>query len=124
MTILDWLKATSRYTFEDTIFQKIAIDREISVTEDVTTLTVEQKELLTADIIFTAVVLSPSSTALQLKSHGGAQYQRGSETISKEKRFIDMNLMKSIYKKYDDPRYYQLSETSALIQIIPIEDVL
>jgi len=123
MTILEWLKASSRYTFEDTIFQKIALDREIGVDENATTLTVEQKELLTADIIFTAIMLSPSSTALQLKSHGGFQVQVGSESFSNEKRISDMNFMKSVYKKYNDPKF-DLFNTTQPIQILPIEDIL
>ena len=80
MTVLDWLKGITRYNFEDTTFQTIALGRSVGIDDDISNLNAENKELLTADIIFTAVVLSPSSTSSSSISHGGFQMSKGSET--------------------------------------------
>ena len=125
MTILEWMGAATRYTFDETIFQKIAVDREISVTQDATTLTFEQKELLTADLIFTAVVLSPSSTSSESMLHNNFQHSYGSESISNEKRNSDIKWMKYIYQKYNDPKFDYLNSISTnKIRIISIQDVI
>jgi hypothetical protein len=66
MTVLEWLKASTRYSFEEQNFIKIALDRECNPDDDVydeSVVTKRQRELMTADIIFTAVLLSPSNTA-------------------------------------------------------------
>lgn len=125
MTILEWLKASTRYTFEDTTFQAIAIDREINDTaQDVTTLSIRDKELLTADIIFVAIVLSPSNTASKTSSHNNFELQVGSEISSTEKRNFDISMMTSIYKKYEDPKYDLVNGSKQTIKIIPIEDII
>ena len=82
MNVLEWLKASSRYSIEDRSMKKIANDREIGVDEDATTLTIEQRELLVADILFVALILSPSSL---LHFHNGFQRVIGSETTRNEK---------------------------------------
>ena len=120
MTILEWMKVSTRYNFEDTTYEKIGIDREISVANDAMTLTVENKELLTADIIFTAVILSPSSTASMSVSHNNFQKTIGSE--SDTYRAQKIAYMKAIYKKYGDSRYDLLNDVVQPIRFIKITD--
>ena len=122
MTVLEWLKSKSRYSFEETIYQGIAIDREINGTADVTTLSVRDKELSMADIIFTATILSPSSTSSQSVSHNNFQKTIGGETdIYQSKK---LSWAKAIYLKYDDPRYDEISAIVQPIKQLPIEDII
>lgn len=122
MTVLEWLKASTRYTFEDATFVKIALDREITVTDDVTTLSVRDKELLTADMIFSAVMFSPSSTSSQSYQHNGFVRNIGSETDIYQSQKI--NYAKSIYKNYGDPKYDALESLNPKIKTISITDVI
>ena len=120
MTILEWMKVTTRFNFEDTTYEKIGNDREISVADNAMTLTVENKELLTADIIFTAVMLSPSSTASMSVSHNNFQKTIGSE--SDAYRAQKIAYMKAIYQKYGDPNYDLLNSVVQPIRFIKITD--
>jgi len=124
MTILEWMKASTRYGIEDITFKKIAFDREITDADldDASTLTVQQKELLQADIIFTAILLSPSNTSSISASHNGYQKTVGAEydTYRNEKLAFAMY----IYKKYNDPKYDLINTAGQKIKLIPIEDVI
>lgn len=124
MTVLEWLKASTRYTFDEQTFIKIALDRECSPDADVYSgeVTKRQRELMTADIIFTAVLLSPSNTASLSQSHNGYQ-----KTIGQEQDFYQDEKIKyaiSIYRIYDDKRGDILeAATRKKIKFIPIVDV-
>lgn len=126
MTVLEWLKASTRYSFEEQNFIKIALDRGCDPTDDVyneSVVTKRQRELMTADIIFTAVLLSPSNTASLSQSHNGYQ-----KTIGQEQDFYQDDKIKyaiRIYKKYDDDRGDMLEELANAhkIKFIPIVDV-
>lgn len=127
MTVLEWLKASTRYSFEEQNFVKIALDRGCSPTDDVyddESVTKRQRELMTADIIFTAVLLSPSNTASLSQSHNGYQ-----KSIGQEQDFYQDDKIKyaiRIYKKYEDDRGDMLEELSNAkkIRIVPIVDVV
>lgn len=126
MTVLEWLKASTRYSFEEQNFIKIALDRGCDPTDDVyneSVVTKRQRELMTADIIFIAVLLSPSNTASLSQSHNGYQ-----KTIGQEQDFYQDDKIKyaiRIYKKYDDDRGDMLEElvNAHKIKFIPIVDV-
>lgn len=124
MTVFEWLKASTRYTFEDETFKKIALDRECNLEDDVygESVSKRQRELMTADIIFTAVLLSPSNTASLSQSHNGFQ-----KTIGQEQDFYQDEKIKyaiSIYRLYDDERGDILeAATRKKISFIPIVDV-
>lgn len=127
MTVLEWLKASTRYSFEEQNFVKIALDRGCSPTDDVydeESVTKRQRELMTADIIFTAVLLSPSNTASLSQSHNGYQ-----KSIGQEQDFYQDDKIKyaiRIYKKYEDDRGDMLEELSNAkkIRFVPIVDVV
>ena len=124
MTVLEWLRASTRYTFEDETFKKIALDRECNLEDDVygESVTKRQRELMTADIIFTAVLLSPSNTASLSQSHNGYQ-----KTIGQEQDFYQDEKIKyaiQIYRTYEDERAGILENVKRKIKFIPIEDVV
>ena len=122
MTVLEWLKASTTYTrFDEQNFVKIALDRECDPDEDVYTVTKRQRELMTADIIFTAVLLSPSNTASLSQSHNGYQ-----KTIGQEQDFYQDEKIKyaiRIYNIYEDERAEILESVKRKIKLIPIQDV-
>ena len=123
MTVLEWLKAATRYTFDDETFIKIAYDRECDPDSDVygESVTKRQCDLMTADIIFTAVLLSPSSTSSYQKSHNGYQETIGAETDYYQNDKIKYAIQ--IYAQYDDEKGEVLDSVKKKIKFIPIVDV-
>lgn len=124
MKVLEWLKAATRYTFDDDTFIKIANDRGIKdpANTDVDSIDVKERELMTADIIFTAVLLSPSSTSSLSQRHGGYEQTIGSETDYYQDHKIKYAI--KIYNNYGDSRGELLESTRKKIKFIKIEDVI
>ncbi len=124
MTVLEWLQSSTTYTrFDEKNFVKIALDRGCDPNEDAygSGVTKRQKELMTADVIFTAVLLSPSNTSSLQQSHNGFQ-----KTVGSEQDFYQDEKIKyaiKIYKQYDDERAEILESVRRKIKCIPIEDV-
>lgn len=124
MTVLEWLMKKTRYSFSEGNLEVIALDRGVSPEDDVYDDNVVDKrlrELMEADIIFTAVLLSPSNTASLSQSHNGYQ-----KTIGQEQDFHQDEKIKyalGIYKKYDDERAEILENVRRKIRFIAIEDV-
>ena len=123
MTVLEWLGKRTRYSFDEGNFEDIALDRGVDPSEDVYGDKVDQRlrELMEADIIFTAVLLSPSNTASLSQSHNGYQ-----KTIGQEQDFYQNDKIKyaiGIYQKYGDSKADILMNMQKKIRFIPIEDV-
>lgn len=127
MTVLEWLDSSNMYSsFETKHYIKIARDRGVDPNADVcdeTQVSKEQRELMDADIIWTAVLKRPSNTASLSQSHNGYQ-----KTIGSEQDFYQDDKIKyalRIYKRYNDERGNDLEELSNAkkIKLIPIEDV-
>ena len=128
MTVLEWLEASTMYSsFTEKNFVKIALDRGINPQDDAydeTSVTKRDRDLMTADLIFMAVLLRPSNTASLQQSHNGYQ-----KTIGSEQDFYQDEKIKyaiRIYKNYNDPKGDELEEylNSRRIKFVPIEDVL
>lgn len=124
MTVLEWLEASTTYSrFDEKNFVKIALDRGCDPNEDAygANVTLRQRELMTADIIFAAVLLSPSNTSSLQQSHNGYQ-----KTIGSEQDFYQDEKIKyaiKIYNKYDDERADMLESARRKIKFLSIEDV-
>lgn len=127
MTVLEWLESSTMYSsFTTKNFIKIALDRGINPEDDAydeTSVTKKERDLMTADLIFMAVLLRPSNTASLQQSHNGYQ-----KTIGSEQDFYQDEKIKyaiRIYQNYDDPKGEELEEylKSRRIKFIPIEDV-
>jgi hypothetical protein len=103
------------------------LDRGVDPDADVydeTQVTKKQRELMDADIIWTAVLKRPSNTASLSQSHNGYQKTIGSEQDFYQDDKIQYALR--IYKRYDDERGQDLEALSEKnkIKVVPIEDVL
>ena len=124
MTVLEWLEASTTYSrFDTQNLVKIALDRDCNPDDDAygENVTKRQRELMTADIIFTAVLLSPSNTSSLQQSHNGYQ-----KTIGSEQDFYQDEKIKyaiRMYKLYDDEKADILEGIQKKIRFIPIEDV-
>jgi hypothetical protein len=124
MTVLEWLKSSTRYSFTEDNYIKIALDRECYPYDNVygDNVTQRQRDLMTADIIFTAVLLSPSNTASLSQSHNGYQ-----KTIGQEQDFYQDEKIKyamQIYEMYGDEKAGILNSVKRKIKFIPIVDVV
>lgn len=127
MTVLEWLDASNMYSsFEKKHYIKIAMDRGVDPNADVydeTQVTKRQKDLMDADIIWTAVLKRPSNTASISQSHNGYQKTIGSEQDFYQDDKIQYAI--KIYQRYGDEKgddLIQLSEKKK-IRTISIEDV-
>jgi uncharacterized protein YmfQ (DUF2313 family) len=127
MTVLEWLDASNMYSsFEKKHYIKIAMDRGVDPNADVydeTQVTKRQKDLMDADIIWTAVLKRPSNTASISQSHNGYQKTIGSEQDFYQDDKIQYAIR--IYQRYGDEKgddLIQLSEKKK-IRTISIEDV-
>lgn len=123
MTVLEWLKKKTRYSFSEGNLEVIALDRGVQPDDEVYGENVDKRlrDLMEADIIFTAVLLSPSNTASLSQSHNGYQ-----KTIGQEQDFYQDEKIKyaiKIYEMYGDERAGILESVKRKIKFIPIEDV-
>ena len=125
MTVLEWLEASTMYSsFTEKNFVKIAMDREIDPSDDAyDDITQKERDLMTADLIYMAVLLRPSNTASLQQSHNGYQKTVGSEQDFYQDDKIQYAIR--IYKRYGDEKGEELEQLSSKkkIQFIPIEDV-
>ena len=128
MTVLEWLEASTMYSsFTEKNFVKIAMDRGIDPSSDVydeTVVTKRERDLMTADLIYTAVLLRPSNTASLSQSHNGFQKTIGSEQDFYQDDKIQYAIR--IYKKYGDEKAGDLEELaeSKKIKFKAIDDVM
>lgn len=113
-------------SFTQKNFIKIALDRGIDPQADVydeTIVTKRERDLMTADLIYTAVLLRPSNTASLSQSHNGFQKSVGSEQDFYQDDKIQYAIR--IYKRYGDERGEDLEElaNSKKISFVSITDV-
>ena len=123
MTVLEWLRKKTRYSFSEGNLEVIALDRGVQPDDDVYGESVDKRlrDLMEADIIFTAVLLSPSNTASLSQSHNGYQ-----KTIGQEQDFYQDEKIKyaiRIYEMYGDEKAGILESIKRKIRFVPIEDV-
>lgn len=105
-------------------FIKIALDRGISPDADVydeSIVTKRERDLMSADLIYAAVLFRPSDTASLQQSHNGYQ-----KTIGQEKDYYQDTKIKyaiGIYELYGDERAATLENLQRKIKFVPIVDV-
>ena len=121
---MEWLQRGTRYTFEQGTFEKIALDRGCNPNDDVydeLVVSKRQKDLMEADIIFTAVFMSPSNTASIQQSHNGFQRTIGQEQDTYRNDKIKYAI--AIYKLYGDDKGAILESQIKKIRFVPIVDI-
>lgn len=123
MTVLEWLESSTMYSsFTEKNFVKIALDRGIDPEADVyADVTKRERDLMSADLIYMAVLARPSDTASLQQSHNGYQ-----KTIGAERDYYQDEKIKyaiKIYDIYGDEKAEILESVRRKIKFIPIEDV-
>lgn len=124
MTVLEWLESSTMYSsFSEKNFIKIALDREVDPSSDVyKDVSKKDRDLMSADLIYMAVLFRPSDTASLQQSHNGYQ-----KTVGQEQDYYQDTKIKyaiGIYELYGDERAATLENLQRKIKFIPIEDVV
>lgn len=110
--IIDYIASLSGFVFDKAVLQRIALDRQV-LHHEPDDLTQEQKDLLRADLLYTAY-LSPSVWASQTHSHGSFSSTTGSQSIFAEDKERIYNIALSIYKKYNDKKLEEVFDSGTL----------
>ena len=123
MTVLEWLESSTMYSsFSEKNFVKIALDRGIDPQADAyEDITKKERDLMSADLIYMAVLARPSDTASLQQSHNGYQ-----KTVGAERDYYQDEKIKyaiKIYDLYGDEKAEILESTRRKIKFIPIVDV-
>lgn len=124
MTVLEWLESSTMYSsFSEKNFIKIALDRGVDPESDVyADVSKKDRDLMSADLIYMAVLFRPSDTASLQQSHNGYQ-----KTIGQEQDYYQDTKIKyaiGIYELYGDERASTLENIQRKIKFLPIEDVV
>ena len=110
-------------SFSEKNFIKIALDRGVDPESDVyADVSKKDRDLMSADLIYMAVLFRPSDTASLQQSHNGYQ-----KTIGQEQDYYQDTKIKyaiGIYELYGDERASTLENIQRKIKFLPIEDVV
>jgi hypothetical protein len=117
--IIEYLSGLTQFTFDKAVLKRIALDRGVAEIGDYESLTTEQKDLLRADLLYTAY-LSPNVWASSTQSHGSYTKSIGSQTIYSEDKERLYNLIVGIYKKYSDDKLIEIQDNEATLQWLDI----
>ena len=102
MIITSYLKGKVAFEVTDEAISTTLEDREIGESVDSSTLTIQQKELLYADLLIWGSTKASSTTG-EKKSHGGFSLTGKSETFRNPADWKIEAIR--IYKKYGDAKY-------------------
>lgn len=112
MDIIDYLSGLTGFVFDKAVLQRIALDRQV-LDVDPSTLDAKAKDLLRADLLYTAYV-SPNVWASSTNSHGSYTKTIGSQTIYQEDKERIYNIFMGIYRKYEDEKLEEIDDSSTL----------
>ena len=117
--IIEYLSGLTQFTFDKAVLKRIALDRGVAEIDDYEDLTTEQKDLLRADLLYTAY-LSPNVWASSTQSHGSYTKSIGSQTTYSEDKERLYNIIVGIYKKYSDDKLTEIQDNEATLQWLDI----
>lgn len=112
MDIIDYLSGLTGFVFDKAVLQRIALDRQ-ALYSDPENLDVKTKDLLRADLLYTAYI-SPNVWASHTHSHGSFSQTTGSQTIYNEDKERIYNVFMGIYRKYNDEKLEEIDDSSTL----------
>lgn len=99
--IIGYMAGMTAFVFDKDVLKRIAYDRNVYNIPDYYALSKKDKDLLLADLLYTAYV-SPTTWASSTQSHGNFSQTIGSQTINYKDRETLYNVFIGIYKKYND----------------------
>lgn len=115
VNIIEYLSGLTAYVFDKSVLKRIALDRGVLGIEDCTELDEQTRDLLKADLYYTAY-MSPNVWASSTHSHGGFSQTIGSQTIYNEERERLYNMFMRIYTKYNDKMLSEVSASDSNLQ--------
>lgn len=113
--ILDYLSGLTGFVFDKSVLKRIALDRGVYDVEQYESLSQETKDLLRADLLYTAYI-SPNVWASSSNSHSGFSRSIGSQTIYAEEKERLFNQFIAIYRKYDDEKLSEVESSEGTLQ--------
>jgi hypothetical protein len=117
--IIEYLSGLTAFIFDKAVLKRIAYERNVTEVEDYEELDEKTKELLKADLLYTAYY-SPNTWASSNLSHGSYSKTVGQQTMSADTKERLYNTFVNIYKKYDDPRVAEINDNEGNLQWINI----
>ena len=111
--IIKYLSGITAFVFDRDVLERIALERGVADVESFTDLDYKTRDLLKADLLFTAYV-SPTTWASYTHSHGSYSQSNGAQTLSNKDRETIYNIFMSIYRKYDDPKAEEVIDDGTL----------
>lgn len=115
--IIEYLSGLTQFTFDKAVLKRIALERGVAEIDDFEDLTAQDKDLLRADLLYTAF-LSPNVWASSTQSHGSYTKSIGSQTIYSVDKERLYNLIVGIYSKYNDDKLDEIKGNEATLQWI------
>lgn len=119
INIIEYLSGLTAYVFDKAVLKRIALDRGVLDVEDCSELDTKTKDLLKADLYYTAY-LSPNVWASSTHSHGSFSQTIGSQTVYNEEKERLYNMFMNIYKQYDDDKLSEVSASDSNLQWLNI----
>lgn len=115
--IIEYLSGLTQFTFDKAVLKRIALERGVAEVGNFEDLTQENKDLLRADLLYTAY-LSPNVWASSTQSRGSYTKTIGSQTMYTADKERLYNLIVGIYRKYDDDKLQEIEGNEATLQWI------
>ena len=113
--ILEYLSGLTGFVFDKAVLKRIALDRGVYSVQSYVELTIQDKDLLKADLLLVAY-LSPNVWASSTHAHGSYSQTIGSQTIYIEEKERIYNQFINIYKKYDDEKLEEIEGSDSNLQ--------
>lgn len=111
--IIEYLSGLTGFVFDKSVLKRIAYDRDVFGVQDYAELDSKTKDLLRADLLYTAYI-SPNVWASSTHAHGSFSQTIGSQTIYTEDREKLYNAFISIYSKYNDSKLAEIEDNGNL----------
>lgn len=113
--IIEYLSGLTTYVFDKAVLKRIAYDRDVSEVADYAELDQRTKDLLLADVLYTAY-LSPNVIASSTQAHGSFSQTIGSQTIYEQEKERLYNTFFKIYSKYEDDKLEEIQDNDSNLQ--------
>lgn len=110
--IIKYLEGLTAFVFDRAVLTRIAMERDVSDVTDFKELTVKQKDLLLADLLF-VIYTAPNYTASSTFQHGAYAQTVGSQRYDTKADIY--NVMIGLYRKWDDDKLVDLEADKGTI---------
>lgn len=117
--IIEYLSGLTAFIFDKAVLKRIAYERNVTEVEDYAELDEKTKELLKADLLYTAYC-SPNTWASSNLSHGSYSKTVGQQTMSADTKERLYNTFVSIYTKYNDEKLSEFKDADSNLQWLDV----